>query len=356
MTRVAIAVLGDLARSPRMLNHARELGAAAVLIGYHERPFVLPPGVRVRAIRTWRRAGDQRGRLSFLALSAARMAVASFCLFAALCRERPDAVLLQNPPSLPALTCAWLAARLTGARFVVDWHNYGFSLLALRLGARHLLVRFAAWYEGAAGRRADAHFCVSAAFAADLEARYGIRARVLRDLPVERLARTPSPRPMAVCPAGWTADEDMDMLLDAIELLPPGALEFHLTGDGPRRAALEPRIARLRERGAVVHTGFLPESEYWDLLRRASVGLSLHRSSSGLDLAMKVVDLQAVGVPVAALDYGDTLREQVPAAMCFRDARELAALLADPSRWSDAPAPPRSWREEWRAVAGPVLA
>lgn len=59
----------------------------------------------------------------------------------------PSLLLVQNPPSIPALPMAWLAARLRGGRLVVDWHNYGFTILQLKLEApeRHWLVRLAQW-------------------------------------------------------------------------------------------------------------------------------------------------------------------------------------------------------------------
>lgn len=39
---------------------------------------------------------------------------------------KPDFYLVQNPPSIPTLFIVWMAARLQGARFVIDWHNFGF--------------------------------------------------------------------------------------------------------------------------------------------------------------------------------------------------------------------------------------
>jgi beta-1,4-mannosyltransferase len=224
------------------------------------------------------------------------------------------------------------------------------------LGARHPVVRWAEWYEGVAGRLADAHLCVSSAMKEDLRRRFGLTARLLRDLPWERLkpARRSSGRPIVVCPAGWTADEDMELLLDAIEQVPPDTAEFHLTGDGPRRPALEPRIEKLKQAGFRIHTGFLPELVYWNLIQSASAGVSLHRSSSGLDLAMKVVDLHAAQVAVAAFDYGPVLAEQVPAGLRFRSAEELARLLRAVEKWP-APGETPVWSEEWRSVAAPLF-
>lgn len=51
----------------------------------------------------------------------------------------------QNPPGLPGMAVAWLVCVLRGSRFVVDWHNYGFTIMALSLGAAHPLVRLAKW-------------------------------------------------------------------------------------------------------------------------------------------------------------------------------------------------------------------
>jgi beta-1,4-mannosyltransferase len=352
-----------------MLNHATELvaqGNDVVLIGYRTGGFEPPKGARVRPLHPRERVAEGRSKWAFLWGSALRMGLLAVELVRALRLERPKIVLVQNPPSFPTLAAARLGAR--GARLIVDWHNYGYSLLALRLAPDHPAVRASRWYEGVAGRLGDAHFCVSEAMRRDLAARFSIDARVLRDMPLalDRPARAANPAPIAVCPAGWTADEDMDMLVDALDRLKPSCpIQVHLTGTGPRRAHYDPRISKLRDSGFDIRTGFLPEEEYRDLLRRADFGLSLHGSSSGLDLAMKVVDLYAAGVPVCALDYGDTVREQIEdgaTGRLFRTAEELAAILGE---WAGSPGEvnllrrnvqekwARTWHEEWRHVASP---
>jgi beta-1,4-mannosyltransferase len=365
---VAVVVVGDLARSPRMLNHARELarsGRPVCLVGLRQREFAVPAGVSVAPLRPWRAIGGLG-----LGGAALRMGLTFFELVAVLVRRKPAAILVQNPPAFPTLLAAWIAARMRRARFVVDWHNYGYTMLALRMGTGHALTRLAARHEGWMGCRADCHFSVSQAMQADLARRFGVRAEVLYDRPTEYLPSSCNgapPRLLAVCPAGWTADEDMPLLLDALELLTAREIEIHLTGDGPLRAPLEMRIAALRTAGWAIHTGFLGEPEYRALLGRGHLGLSLHRSSSGLDLAMKVVDLFAAGVPVCALDYGGSLSEQVSdgeTGFLFRTASELAGLLARLQREPQVLGPMRehirarwsaTWSEEWSRVAAPVF-
>lgn len=369
---IAVVVLGELARSPRMINHARELAAAGYtvwLVGYQEREFGAPDGVRVQPLRAPRRCAETASRMRFLFAAGLRMAGLFFELTAVLLRLRPRAILVQNPPAFPTLAAASIAARTLRAPLLLDWHNYGYSMLALRLGGAHAATRLAARYEIWAGSRAAAHLCVSEAMRIDLEKRFAVRAQVLYDRP---LALTCAAQPLrsplvAVCPSGWTADEDMTLLLDALELLDTRDFEFHLTGDGPCRRSMETRIAALRERGFAIQAGFLSPADYHALLQRASLGLSLHRSSSGVDLPMKIVDLFGAGVPVCALDYGAALGEQVAegeTGFLFRTAAELAALLerlarqpaslddmrrAVRARWN------RTWHEEWRDIAAPLL-
>ncbi len=76
---------------------------------------------------------------------------------------RPSAILVQNPPSLPTLAVVWLACRLRGARMVIDWHNFGYTVLGLTRGRRDPLVRFSRAYEAFFAARADGHLCVTAA-------------------------------------------------------------------------------------------------------------------------------------------------------------------------------------------------
>ena len=61
-----------------------------------------------------------------------------------------------------------LIAKIRGARLIIDWHNYGFSMLALKHGPKHWIVHLCQKYEFFLGHWADINLCVSEAFAKNL--------------------------------------------------------------------------------------------------------------------------------------------------------------------------------------------
>jgi beta-1,4-mannosyltransferase len=310
---------------------------------------------------------------------------------------KPDVILVQNPPAIPTLLVVLTAARLRGARLVVDWHNLAWAVLGLGIGARHPAVALARWYEGVLGRRADAHLCVSDALGAEL-VRWGMRpVTVLRDRPAARFApldgaarragrrrlldtlglghREPA---IVVSPTSWTRDEDFELLLEAVRRCErlvearafPDVLVL-LTGRGARRAAFETKATALPGRRVHVRTAWLEPDDYPSLLGAADLGLCLHRSASGLDLPMKIADMHGAGLPVCALDYGPCLDEMLrheEAGLRFADAETLArqwvALLGtfpeatpelDRLRANVAKARGTTWREGWEAEARETL-
>jgi beta-1,4-mannosyltransferase len=288
----------------------------------------------------------------------AGVAGSALALFGALRRlRRPDVIVAQTPPAIPTIVVAWAAARLRGSRLILDWHNLGWTLLAPRDGRPHLLTAVARAIERASARLADAHLAVSSALAAHLQSAWGLRdVHVLRDRPGDHFgnaAAADSLRPrllalaglpddarpaIVISPTSWTRDEALDLVIpaaDALDVLwrdrgPADGLIIVISGRGAGRAAFEQRLATRTTRRVHVVTTWVSGDEYPALIAAADAGLSLHRSSSGLDLPMKICDLFGAALPVCALDYGATLRELITPdrdSVVFTDAHELAACL-----------------------------
>jgi beta-1,4-mannosyltransferase len=318
---------------------------------------------------------------------------------------RPDLVLVQNPPAFPTLVVTWFSLHARGTRFVIDWHNLGYSFLQLRMGRWHPAVRLARWYERRDARRVEANLCVSRGLAAFLESRFGVaRAHVLYDrpasafVPIERGDRERFRQALfarlnvhagtvgfIVCPTSWTEDEDFDVIIEAVPRLEERIrgweaagngrrftdLVILVTGDGQRRAEFERRFAGLNARRVQLRARYLEPEDYPRVVGSADLGLCLHRSSSGLDIPMKVADLFGAGVPVCALDYGACLAERVrhgDNGLLFSNGAQLADVLFD--LFETFPADQRgldrlragarkssrpTWEEGWLREARPVL-
>jgi beta-1,4-mannosyltransferase len=395
-----------------MRYHAQALAAQGVhvdLVGFEGTP--LPRAITGDPRITVHRLSASMLRhgapsLSYAPIALVDAARISFRLWTMLRRlPRPDLVLVQNPPAFPTLIVTRWALARKGVRVVIDWHNIGYTLLRLRLGQWHPAVRLARWLERHDAQRADASLCVSRGLADFLKSRFGLsNASVLYDrpasifTPVEHVDREHYRQALfsrlgihsgvvgfIVCPTSWTEDEDFDVVIDAVvrledrirgwETAHPSSrfpdLVILVTGDGARRTEFERRFAGLPARRVHLRTRWLEPEDYPRVVGSADLGLCLHRSSSGLDIPMKVADLFGAGVPVCALDYGATLAERVrhgTNGLLFTNAEQLAGVLFD--FFEEFPAEDQtferlrigarksarmSWDEGWTREALPVL-
>ena len=371
--RAVVVALTDLGRSARMQYHALALAAAHVdvdLVGYEGTPLPArvrdEPGISVHRIEASTLRKGRGAGVTYVLLAVVDSLRLSFRLWRTLrTLHRPDVVLVQNPQAFPTVAVASLCLHRRGVRFVLDWHNLGYTFLRRRLGRWHPVVRLARWFERRDARRADQHLTVSRGLAGFLETRFGVStAHVLYDRPVSALA--PMGRPererfrqaifgrlgvvgaagLIICPSSWTEEEDFDLLVDAARRLDERIRGWEaggegrrftqiivlVTGDGERRAQFERRFAGLPARRVHLRTRWLEQEEYHRVVGSADLGLCLHRSSSGLDIPMKVADLFGAGVPVCALDYGACLAERVrhgDNGLLFSTASHLADILFD---------------------------
>ncbi|RKP34834.1 hypothetical protein BJ085DRAFT_43369 [Dimargaris cristalligena] len=374
--RVCIVVLGDIGRSPRMQNHALSLaenGLDVDLVGYRgsKPPESLLSSNRINLHylqEPWRPPPGS-SKLLFLLNAPFKILYQTLQLFwlLSIILPSPQFLLVQNPPAIPTLFIVQLICWLRSVRLIIDWHNFGYTILALNLGFQHPVVRLAAYYERLFGRHAYAHLCVTKAMATELKENWHVVGKVIvlhdrspehfrrlnpkeahqfwGDLtawsPEFRLAsarlgghtlphrtlftelnqdqvryRPQRPR-VIVSSTSWTADEDFSVLLLAAkkydldaETQDPSSrsaalppLILIITGKGPQKAYYETEIQRLQLRHVHILTLWLAAEDYPRLLGLADLGVCLHQSSSGLDLPMKVVDMFGCGLPVCAVKF-----------------------------------------------------
>lgn len=122
---------------------------------------------------------------------------------------------------------------------------------------------------------------------------------------------------LVVSSTSWTPDEDFTVLLDGLSLYEkqartPGGSDLPrlvvlISGRGPLLSTFKKLYATRQEKEqwshVVVRTVWLEIEDYPRFLGCADLGISLHQSSSGLDLPMKVVDMFGCGVPVLARGF-----------------------------------------------------
>src|SRR5262249_36532116 len=153
--RVSVVVMGDVGRSPRMQYHALALAASLAevdVIGYAG--STMRPGVREQAHINWHflrlpaLLAPQNAR-RWLFLGYALVKILGECLqllwLLLWVVRKPDVILVQNPPAIPTLLVALIAARLRAAKLVVDWHNFGTRYCPCGSGSG---IPSCAWHAG----------------------------------------------------------------------------------------------------------------------------------------------------------------------------------------------------------------
>lgn len=293
----------------------------------------------------------------------------AWSLYFALGYTSPPAryMLVQNPPSIPTLAIASVISFLRNTDLIIDWHNFGYTILALKLGASHPLVTISAWYEKLFAQSAAYHITVTYAMARVLNQEYRVAAKTLHDRPAaifrpisatERskfLARLPGTAEYAsglkdgswkliVSSTSWTADEDFSLLLSALEAYSARATSqislpkilAIITGKGPQKehylSLVEKMTREKRLLNVDIRTAWLTTEDYATLLAAADLGVSLHTSSSGVDLPMKVVDMFGAGLPVVGWGEFEAWPELVQEDVNgkgFNSSKQLTEKLID---------------------------
>eukprot|EP01130_Rhizamoeba_saxonica_P004087 TRINITY_DN1681_c0_g1_i3.p1 TRINITY_DN1681_c0_g1~~TRINITY_DN1681_c0_g1_i3.p1 ORF type:complete len:390 (+),score=52.89 TRINITY_DN1681_c0_g1_i3:91-1260(+) len=361
MDRACVVVVGDIGRSPRMQYHALSLANQANL----EVDLV---GIAGSAC--WDEVQEHH---SITTHAIQKIVVPSFLddmwlvgkiykvfvqflywlCYLLFIVPRPNYILVQTPPAVPILFIVWVVSWLRWSKLVIDWHNYGYTILNLNQNANKYLVWIYRKFEKFFGRQSQDNFCVSSGMQNDLLVNWGIHAHVLYDRPPDHFrastidemhelftkydfgldtsvrtdlsketaftyiddnldVQLKTNRPvLIVSSTSWTEDEDFGVLLNAlIELnnltgddssFPE--IRLVVTGDGDMRSHYEELFTQHNFPKIDLFTVFLPYPDYITLLGCSDLGICLHYSSSEYDLPMKVVDMFGCGLPVCAINY-----------------------------------------------------
>lgn len=380
---VCVVVLGDLGRSPRMQYHAMSFAKEGFTVDFIGYPGSLPleeirenPHIRVYYLHHPPQIEDTLARLPYYVIKTIWQ---TFDLSWMLLKKSLSShILIQNPPAIPTIPVCWFYSLLVGAQFIIDWHNYAYTLMALSLKDDHPLVRLAKAIETYFGAKAHRNFCVSQAMKEDLQLKWGITAEVLYDRPanefqpisltekhafllklsekydafkganekstaftecVENEAQLVSKRPgFIVSSTSWTEDEDFSILLNALQDYENAIVQDAcnlpdlicvITGKGPLKEFYTSIIKLKSWKHVTVITPWLANEDYPKMLASADLGICLHTSSSGLDLPMKVVDMFGCMLPVCAYNFKclPELVKHNENGMVFSSDKELAEQL-----------------------------
>jgi beta-1,4-mannosyltransferase len=388
---VAVLVVGDLNRSPRMLNHCISLTDSfpqineVSLIGYNGGDIRSDISTNKKIKQYYIRQGINKflrklPKFLFIFVALIKIITQIFSLSWILFRiPKFRFLILQNPPGIPSMLICWIICKIRGSKFIIDWHNYGYTILKVNNRPK-FLVNLACRYEKYFGKKSDVNFCVSQAEKRDLKKEFGIDAVCLPDRPVKglfkflneseanelykkypnelsslidcHLPEKKDNKPIVmISSTSWTPDEDFSILLDSFIKTEEMILEsiedkgqknlmnvdkekikkvlFLITGRGPLRDSFMKKVSEAKLKYFDVKSIWLESDDYPKLLSLVDLGISLHYSSSGIDLPMKVVDMFSGCLPVASIYY-DTIVELVEEnknGFLFKNDKELCKIL-----------------------------
>lgn len=281
-----------------------------------------------------------------------------------------DYVLMQNPPSIPVLPMLIISKLIFSWKVIIDWHNFGYSIFLLKGESKKikLLAYLYQKLEFCFGKYADYQIVVTEKMGKDLIQRWELKKdaekiTVVYDYPdeqfqpikdkvsrrLELIKNIPDIEDIkkdiditkyviGVTSTSFTPDEDLQLLLDAIKVLDNRLENINkkfmliITGKGPMKNEFIQLFNAENFKNIEYRFYYLKLEDYPRLLSLCDFGISLHQSSSSLDLPMKVWDMMGCGLPCIAYSY-PTLCEELVAVgetgMVFENKKELVECLEE---------------------------
>lgn len=387
--RAIAVVLGDVGRSPRMQYHAiafAMLGWDCDLIGRSGK--LCPSFLEHHPHINIHRLADP--------ICLAPLWNAVLLLIKLLSVPLPDVLIAQTPPALPTFFVLFLYRCLTMFRvhIIIDWHNTSSSVLSYAK-FHPTLVQMHCMYEYAAAKLFKHHICVTHMLRTHLQLSCNIEPRVLQDesfdffTPLQvsekkaffdcvsqhvdqpwseapwysndengacvEAANKPT---LLISATSWTAEEDFDMLLETLRDIddPTRRYLVFITGDGPLKKYYSKKIDafnKMPTRCVKVYTAYFPADIYPVAVASMDVGLCMHKSTSGLDFPMKILDMLGCSLPVLAYSFNALFEraEHIENGNIqpFQDKAELKRLIRAAHNF-EFTASSCYWFEDWKAV------
>lgn len=375
----AVLVLGDLNRSPRMLNHCAAISECfdnmnqISLIGFNggDLRSDIATDKKIKVYNIPDKLNNKIKKLPrqlFILSAFLRIIIQIFELFYILFTiPKPKFILLQNPPGIPSMLICVIVCFFRRCKFIIDWHNYGFTILEVNKRNR-IICKIAYFYEKIFAKTSHLNFCVSKAMKSDLKQNFGIEAIYLPDRPMKNLikflnkdertklikkyndvlspmlATKEQDKPIVmISSTSWTPDEDFSMLLQSIinteKLIRNDSsikdqksikkVLFLITGRGPMKDQFMAKVKESKLTIFDIRSIWLDSDDYLSTLSIADLGVSLHYSSSGIDLPMKVVDMFSVCLPAVTVYYktiGELVQEEYN-GFIFQNEEQLSKIL-----------------------------
>lgn len=168
---VKVVVLGDIGKSPRMQYHALSLasnGMKVNIIAYMESAplteILENPSITISKLHPL--VFDKGPRLIRYAVKAFWQTIS--LLLTLFITGRCNYLLCQNPPAIPMLPVCRIYCLVTRTKFIIDWHNYAFSIMSMSIPQDHLLLKISKFLERFFGQSSDQNLCVTYAMKEDL--------------------------------------------------------------------------------------------------------------------------------------------------------------------------------------------
>ena len=399
--KILIIVIGPLIRSPRMLNHIKSFllnGFEVEVVGQAMDNDLAELKDKFKSCYNLESIGDedkedenpnlhfhilnnvgktQNGKLGLITKVLNQLKE----LLGILWRVRScDYLLMQNPPSIPLLPLAIFSKILFDWKIIIDWHNFGHSILALKFGSeKSLFVKIYYIIEIYLGKFADYHLTVTHKMKNVLRDTWKLngkqlqldRISVLHDKPdsqffpidynqrldviktikelseEDKLIENLDNYKIGITSTSFTPDEDLGMLLNSLDSLNKklGSINKKLlliiTGKGPLKedfvSKFNTKVSKMDN--IVVKFYYLKIEDYPKILQISDFGISLHYSSSGVDLPMKVLDMFGCGLPCLSYYYKTVVEELIDVGKTgdvfedeFHLSEKLYTMISDDSK------------------------